>query len=245
MNANKELIKTCLDVVAGFEGSSGGIINTTDGELLSYGSIHYALKSGGLYEFLRRIERANPNRFKAIMGDAFTKALKTTRPTFTQWVAEHVTPFKSLWQPKFTQLWDTHERREADAEMAQRYVDGAEKLCQLYGMRSQRAFMFFLDRSVQQGPTARPQVTSAIKKAQNTKKEEWEALKAAAHAYADTANPRWHDDVLSRALTCALGSTDTSGMLVHGRRINLNALGISPTAPLTSPPGSTPPQTKK
>lgn len=233
MKAHPLVKAAALELVSRFEGSAGGAINTTDGQLLSYGSIQYALLVGALHPFLLRTHDLNPPNFRRIMGSPFTDALRAGKAAFTQWVRTNVTPKPVQWRGPFRELWNTPERSRADVEFAAGYLAGAEKLCNFYELYSQRAYAFFADRSVQQGTAPRAVVSNDILRRNN--RAEWQLLKAAAHLYADSANPRWHDDVLSRSLTIALGSSVSSGWNVHGRPYDLEDYGLT-MKPMNLPP---------
>lgn len=235
------LKRRILGIVAQFEGSANGRINTYDGQLLSVGSIHYALLSGSCHAFLARIAQLDAPGFARCLGDAFLAAVRAGRAPLIQWVNLNVTQPSnanratlSAWQARFTALSRLPAYATADAECAQPYFQTAERTCTRYKLTTERALAWAFDRAVQQGGAIRPDVERAYR-ACTPLTPEYNVLKALSYGYADSANPRWRSNVLNRALAMSLGGSDNAGVRPNGVTFNLEDAGISYTRPWNSP----------
>ena len=217
-----------LTLVALFEGSAGGRINTYDGQLLSLGTLHYAVGQGPGVRFLERIAALDPAGVLSCLGPQFTQAIKAGQTV--QFCRTHVAGSKR-WDRAFVALSRLPAFAQADAEHAENYFRIAEQIAGRYGLTSERGLAFAFDRAVQQGGKVRPLVEQAYARTKSA--DEVTRMRALAEAYADSANPRWHDTVRARALTVATGSSAGTG---YPGRVNLEAgYGISAARPWAGP----------
>lgn len=217
-----------LTLIALFEGSAGGRINTYDGQLLSLGTLHYAVGQGPGVRFLERVVALDPAGALSCLGPQFTQAIKAGQTV--QFCRKHVAGSKR-WDRAFVALSRLPAFAQADAELAENYFRIAEQIAGRYRLTSERGLAFAFDRAVQQGGKVRPLVERAYQQHRNS--DEVTRMRALAEAYADSANPRWHDTVRARALTVATGSSAGTG---YPGRVNLETgYGISAARPWVAP----------
>lgn len=231
MTISPELKAKALRLVADFEGGWTAVGGNFDGQLLSYGPLQWNLGQKTLQPILAALARTAPDVVTQHCGPAFLAACRGGYvESFTRQFILTGTRVRPEWQARLVALAGTPAARDAFVRAADPYLKGAATVCATYGLRTERAFAFAFDRCTQQGTRIRPDVTAALRAFQASKPQaqEWELLKVLARAYADSANDRWQDDVLSRALSVALGGTTQSQRTVHGRRFDLDVdYGIS------------------
>ena len=205
----KPLNQRILMLMALFEGSAGGKINTWDGEFLSLGSIHYAVGQGSGARFLIRVQQLDPAGYLACLGAPMSEATKRGVAALQAFCRVNIWKTGARWQPAFTALSRLDAYAQADAECAQPYLDGGRALARRYGLSSERGLAFCMDRAVQQGPAPRAHVDRVYARVKG--QGEQAVMVALAHAYAATANPKYAETVRRRSLTVAYGTSSLSG----------------------------------
>lgn len=206
MTPTPDLETRILKMVSLFEGSAGGKINTYDEQYLSLGSIHYAVGQGSGARFLMRVAALDPASFRAILGEDFFRAASAGVYAVQQYCRVNVWRTGARWQPAFTRLSQLPAYATADAELARPYLDGGQTLAVHYGLHSERGLAFCVDRAVQQGWGVRDSVDAVYVKLP-LGWAEGAVMASLATAYADSANPKYRNVVLARALTVAQGSS--------------------------------------
>lgn len=204
------LITRLLALMGQFEGSKDGTINVWDEQYLSVGTLHFAVRAGSGYRFLRRIYDLDPVGYAYALGKPFAEATANGQAALTEFCRVNVWKKPNTWQPSFRRLARRAAYDQADRECAQSYIDGAIKIAKRYGLTSERGLAFALDRCVQQGPQPRRYVDLAFLKLP-AGLPEYQVMKVLARAYAETAKPKYKQTVLQRSLTVALGNTTDSG----------------------------------
>lgn len=200
----------------------GGGLSKLDG--LSWGPLQWNLKSGTLQPLLRRICELDPYGTADLMGWSFVQAAATPEGV-QKYVTEQVLPD---WQNK-RRLFDRLERREAAVkaftEGGKPYWKAAVAICDAYTWQTPRGLALAFDTAVQNGPSVRSDHWRRFRELLDTRYavlmednvlEEWEEMKVFAHAVAQCATPKWHDDVLSRKLCIALRKGK-----VHGKEYDI------------------------
>jgi len=217
----------CLRLTAAFEGHAGGIAaGDFDGQVLTWGPLGFALKSGGLYAVLRRIVELDP----AALPPAFADAVRLGREATILWVRSFVhrpgdaARIRPDWQQRFIALYSHPAAQQAFREASDRYLRKAEAVARAFQFRTERGFAFALDTVVQNGsvqPSALP-IWEQVKRRfaaqpDHGGDQEWVRLKALAYAVSEVARPQYRADVLSRKLAIAVGAG-----WVHGRFYDLD-----------------------
>ena len=224
MKINPELAPKLMKMITAFEG--GGLAGNFDGQILSWGALQWNLGQNTLGAVLRRIHALEPKLVEMEMGARFCAAISSDA-SLVEFARREIlgglqTPSR-LWRERFSRLAALKVTPRVWGEFAQSYLDNAVKLALACDFQTERGLALCFDISVQNGaPRA-----DHIQKYKWSKKIfevlEWQRLKVMANAVADCANPQWHDDVLSRKLTLALGQGE-----VHKKNYNLERdFGIS------------------
>lgn len=208
MDTNLPLETRMLAMIALFEGSGGGRINTWDEQLLSLGTLHFAVGQGVGARFLARVHELDPAGYLACLGDQCTDATKRGVPAIQAFCRVNIWKTRT-WQPAFTALSRLDAYRQADREFAKPYLDSAKVIARRYGLTSERGLAWALDRCVQQGGGVRPAVERAYAGVKG--KDEVTVMSTLANAYASSANPKYAGTVRARSLTVAFGTSARTG----------------------------------
>ncbi|TDE87341.1 glycosyl hydrolase [Deinococcus sp. S9] len=198
-----------LAMIALFEGSSGGRINVWDEQYLSLGTLHYAVGQGPGARFLMRVYELDPVGTLSCLGAPFVQAIKGGPASIRAYCKANVWKTENRWNKAFAALSRLPAYQQADAELAEPYLQGAVALARRYGLTSERGLAFALDRCVQQGTAVRGAVDQAYARVKG--QDEVSVMAALAEAYAHTANPKYLDTVRKRSLTVAKGCSRLSG----------------------------------
>lgn len=205
MDAKTPLETRLLALIALFEGSRGGVINTYDEQFLSLGTLHYAVGQGSGARFLMRIQELDPAGYLSCVGAPMSEATKRGVATLQAFCRNSIWKTGKRWQPAFTALSRLPAYAQADMEAAQPYLEGARKIARRYGLTSERGLAWAFDRCVQQGPGVRPHVDKVYAGVRG--QGEVAVMTALTMAYAATANPKYAGVVRARSLTVAKGGT--------------------------------------
>lgn len=217
-----ETAEKCLRLVAAFEGHGGGYAaGNYDNQVLTWGQIGHALRSGSLYFVLRRILELDPAALPAALAGALRQGKQATIAFVLDHVLRSDVPSKVRpdWQAQFVALYHLPAAQQAFREAADRYLRKAAAIAHAMNLRSERGFALALDVAVQNGsirfravPIWRRIRLEYRARLDHPTEQEWVRMKALAFAIADVAIPRWRNDVLERKLTIATGQGR-----VHGR----------------------------
>ena len=220
----EETANKAIALTAAFEG--GGLAGNRDGQVISWGLLQWNVGQGTLLGVLKRIEELDPVKMATVMGWPFVAALESNE-TLRAFCLKHVlgrfdSP-KAEWVHRFSSLAATGAAMQAFREHAQKYVEDATRDAVKLRLESERAFAFCFDIAVQNGGVRDDHMAAYWNFLENGAAEEWRHLKALAKAVAACANPRWHDDVLSRKLCIA-----TRQGTVHGKAYDIERdFGVS------------------
>ncbi|PIG96882.1 glycosyl hydrolase [Deinococcus sp. UR1] len=205
MTNPQPLTTNMLALIALFEGSARGQINVWDEQYLSLGTLHYAVGQGSGARFLQRVYQLDPAGTLACLGKDFTAAIKAGVPAIKAFCRTRVWQTGTRWNGAFVALSRLPAYQQADMELAQPYLDAAQRVARRYGLTSERGLAWALDRCVQQGGSLRSHVEFVFKMLQPGLRED-EVMDALSRAYAATANPKYRNVVLARSLTVAHGN---------------------------------------
>ncbi len=224
------LFERCLAITADFEGHGyGKLQGNFDGAGLTWGIIGYTLKHGGIQAVLAAAEAQDPGLLQRGLGPlAATWQAVVARPIAEQvaW-ADSISsgPSKSRVPPEWRAAFDRlGEEPAVQWQQMQRAYEQYFLPCATsgwaLGLRSELGFALAFDVHVQNGRFKPDAFELAAALPADT--PEPERRRRLAHAVADSANPRWAEDVRRRKLTLAEGAGS-----VHGRSYRLDAWGLS------------------
>lgn len=230
---NPDLEPKLLRLTAAFEG--GGVVGNFDGAVLSWGLLQWNLAQNTLPGVLLDILRLDGAGFRAAMGEPFTQAL--TQGRLTDFVRASVLDAADnrRVRPDYRARFAALERLEATAQAfalhSRPYLARAERDALKLGFETERGLALCFDIAVQNGGV-RPRsersgrvlashLDAYWEQLPNGALEEWQRLKALAHAVANCAKSEWRNDVLSRKLTIAVGRGR-----VHGKEYVLTDYGV-------------------
>ena len=200
-----------------------------DGQGLSYSALQWNLGQGTLQPLLDEMNTHHPDLMLRLFGDAhpqLSKMLSLPRPRQLAWARSVQTATHKVeerWAGYFRDLGRTSEFQTIAMRHAAALYDGALAFCRNLGLHSQRAAALMFDIKVQNGginttalaaierdmaalPAGDPDVIEAAR------------MRAVANRVADSANPRWREDVRLRKLVVANGTG-----VVHGMHYDLAA----------------------
>lgn len=209
MNPTTPLTVRMLAMIALFEGSRNGGINVWDEQLLSLGTMHFAVGQGTGARLLMRVQQLDPAGTLACLGPQFVAAIKGGPETIKAFCRVNVWKTGNRWQAAFTSLSRLPAFVQADSEAAEPYLASARAIADRYSLTTERGLAWALDRCVQQGGTPRPFVDQTYAKVRT--QDEVSVMVALAGAYAATANPKYAGTVRARSLTVARGDSAGTG----------------------------------
>jgi hypothetical protein len=222
----------CLALTGAFEtgapppGCFSTICGDLDGQGISFGALQFNLGQQTLQPLLQIMVERHPGLMEDIFSDclpALRRLLIADRCEVLAFARTIQNPRFRLhepWRGMFLTLGHTAECQQAQIEAASRYVDEAARLCARFQVSSSRALALMFDIAVQNG-TIPDAVASLIDR--DTERltgtdplaVEVERLRIVANRRADTAKPRWVEDVRARKLCIANGEGRVHGNDYH------------------------------
>jgi len=233
--ASRSLQEKVLTLTGSFETSQpppecfAAVSGDFDGQGISFGALQWNLGQKTLQPLLIAVRDKHPAVWKTVFhtfAPVIGAVLNGSLDEQLRWAASIQTPRKQLiepWRGLFKTLGRTRECQEAQLMSADAYLRKAARLCETYGVSSQRAFALLFDICVQNGgisDVVRAQIERDFKAISATAAAEVEVakLRIIARRRAEASNPRWVHDVMTRKMTIADGRGT-----VHGRAYNLEA----------------------
>lgn len=220
------LLSKISRLTARFEG--GGVLaGDFDGAVLSWGPLQWNIGSGTLHPLLVDLFNEDPWGATRIMGEAFGIAVDAGDEAFEQFARREILdPNRSYkggglrpkreWVEKFGLLERLPGADKIFDKHAEPYFEKAVKACVALGFHSERALALCKDIATQNGGVRTKHYERYYRSLDTHHVHEWERLKLLAIAVADSANPRWREDVLARKLGIAVGQG-----IVHGSEFHL------------------------
>lgn len=206
-----------MQLIEAFEGSgTGAAAGNFDGQLLSWGALHWNFGSGTLQPLLLDIMDHTD-----ILMTPFDQLREGSTPTLS-WLQNHGVldsrgNVTMEWQARFRAYYSDPRVRTIMVRHAEPYFERAWRLALAFGFVTERAFALCMDIVVQNGSVDPVDFNSYLQYlAAYEPNEEWQRLKALAHGMADGSNPVWSSDVRSRKIAIAVGEG-----IVHGRLYNM------------------------
>ncbi|HYN58510.1 MAG TPA: peptidoglycan-binding domain-containing protein [Rubrivivax sp.] len=227
------LFERCLGMTAMFEGHGFGLLQGNfDGAGLTCGIIGFTLKSNGIQSILAEADAAAAGTLSRVLGPlAPTWQRLVQRPLAEQiaW-ADSISsgPSKTRvppkWKDAFARLGDEPIVKRLQMQRAyDKYFLPCARSAATLGLRSELGIELAFDVHVQNG-SFKP-AAFALAAALPKGMPEITRRRRLANAVADSANPRWVEDVRQRKLTLANGQGS-----VHGRGYKLAGWGLAEVA---------------
>lgn len=224
------LFERCLGMTAQFEGHGFGLLQGNfDGAGLTWGIIGFTLSSREIQALLAEAEAAAPGTLARVLGPL----LPTWQRVVQKPLAEQITWADSIssgpgktrvppeWKDAFARLGDEPLVKRLQMQRAyDKYFVPACRSAWTLGLRSELGIELAFDVHVQNGSFKPGAFALAASLPAHT--PEIERRRRLANAVADSANPRWVEDVRERKLALANGAGT-----VHGRSYSLAGWGLA------------------
>jgi hypothetical protein len=238
--ARQDLDYRCLALTGTFETGKGvpecfsGITGDFDGQGISYGVLQWNFGTGSLQPLLRDMVETHEAIARDIFGphfDALAAALALgdgaqARADLLAFARSIQHPVKyqvfEPWRGYAKALGRTREFQEIQVRHAHDAYERALRLCDDYGLWSERAAALMFDIVTQNGsirPVTRAQIladVNALPGSLAAEEREVQVLRLVANHRAQASNVHWIDDVRRRKLCIANGSG-----VVHGIHYDL------------------------
>lgn len=227
------LFERCLGITAQFEGHGfGQLQGNFDGAGLTWGIIGFTLKSQEIQALLAETEAAAPGTLARVLGPLLPSWQRVVAKPLAEQIAwaDSISsgPSKSRvppeWKDAFERLADEPIVKRLQMQRAyDKYFLPACASARRLGLVSELGIELAFDVHVQNG-SFKPDAF-ALAAALPAGTPEIERRRRLANAVANSANPRWVEDVRERKLTLANGAGQ-----VHGRAFSLAGWGLSEVA---------------
>jgi hypothetical protein len=224
------LFERCLGMTAQFEGHGFGLLQGNfDGAGLTWGIIGFTLNSKEIQALLAETEAAAPGTLARVLGPlapVWQGVMKKPLAEQIAWAdsissGPSKTRVPAEWKDAFARLGDEPivKRLQMQRAYDKYFVPCARSALRL-GLRSEIGIELAFDVHVQNG-SFKPDAF-ALAAALPASTPEIERRRRLANAVADSANPRWVEDVRERKLALANGQGS-----VHGRAYSLANWGLT------------------
>lgn len=219
-----------LQLTAAFEGHGFRLAQGNfDGAGITWGVIGFTLASGQLPAIVLAVESAHPHLVEEAFGKKASQLLTMMHASWSRqrtWAQSLTVGGGRLAEPWRTAFWRFGGFEQVQAVQLE-HVDGyfhpARSDAQTLGLKTELGVALCFDIHVQNGSIGSPTMRRLkTLHAQHRIKDERELRVLLAQAVADSANPTYRADVLSRKLTVATGVG-----LVHGGTYVLRNWGLA------------------
>jgi hypothetical protein len=226
-----DLSTRCLALTGSFEtgqlapGCFATVTGNFDGQGMSFGALQWNLGQGTLQPLLQKLFARHPDVASRIFGDNLAplqQAIGAGKDAAIRFAVSIQDPAKKAvvnpWRQMFTSLGLTPEFQAIEVEGAAAYSQRGDRLCQEYGLWSERGRALMFDISVQNGSIA--DSTKALILADFAKlpqslspgDAELGRMRSVANRRAEAANPKFVEDVRARKLCIAEGKGTVHGI---------------------------------
>lgn len=229
MDSGKPLNLRCLALTGTFETGClppacfGTIAGDFDGQGLSYSALQWNLGQGTLQPLLVEMNQKHGDLMKHLFGAShgpLSQMLALPRTGQLAWARSLQGPGHKLaadWTECFHALGAAAEFQEIATRHAAAYYGGALELCRKLGLRSERAVALLFDISVQNGGVSTWVMGLIARDFANMAPGDRDVIEVArmrciANRVADSANPRWREDVRARKVVVADGAGTAHGL---------------------------------
>ncbi|MGE4264550.1 MAG: peptidoglycan-binding protein [Desulfovibrio sp.] len=226
-----DLSTRCLALTGSFEtgqlapGCFATVTGNFDGQGMSFGALQWNFGQGTLQPLLQKMFTTHPDVASRIFGDNLAQlrqAISADKEAAIRFAVSIQDPAKkavvSPWKQMFVSLGLTPEFQAIEVEGAAAYSQRGIRLCQEYGLWSERGRALMFDICVQNGSIA--DSTKALiladfaKLPQTLSPEDAELgrMRSVANRRAEAANPKFVEDVRARKLCIAEGKGTVHGI---------------------------------
>jgi peptidoglycan hydrolase-like protein with peptidoglycan-binding domain len=230
-----------LQVTASFEGHGFTLAQGNfDGAGITWGVIGFTLKGGELARIVLDVHAQHPRLVEQAFGANTGELLRVMRASWPTQLAFANRLSLGRSKARLAEPWKTAFRHFGEFPQVQAvqlarvagYLNPAKRDARALGLRSELGLALCFDIHVQDGGIS-PSAMRKIKAAQaaHAIKDERELRIVMAHAVADSANPVFRADVLSRKLALATGVG-----VVHGAMYVLRNWGLAELPVAARPP---------
>jgi hypothetical protein len=224
------LFERCLGMTAMFEGHGFGLLQGNfDGAGLTWGIIGFTLSSREIQALLAEAEATAPGTLARVLGPLLPTWQRVVQKPLAEQIAwadsissgPSKTRVPPEWKDAFARLGDEPLIKRLQMQRAyDKYFLPACASAQRLGLRSELGIELAFDVHVQNG-SFKP-AAFAVVASLPASTPEIERRRRLANAVAESANPRWVEDVRERKLALANGAGT-----VHGRAYSLYGWGLA------------------
>jgi len=226
-----DLSTRCLALTGSFEtgqlapGCFATVTGSFDGQGMSFGALQWNFGQGTLQPLLQKMFARHPDVASRIFGDNLSQlqqAISADKDAAIRFAVSIQDPAKKAvvnpWKQMFISLGLSPEFQAIEVEGAAAYAQRGVRLCQEYGLWSERGRALMFDLCVQNGSIA--DKTKALiladfgKLPQTLSPEDAELgrMRSVANRRAEAANPKFVEDVRTRKLCIAEGKGTVHGI---------------------------------
>ncbi len=226
-----DLSTRCLALTGSFEtgqlapGCFATVTGNFDGQGMSYGALQWNFGQGTLQPLLQKMFTTHPDVASRIFGDnlpQLRQAISADKDAAIRFAVSIQDPARKVvvnpWKQMFASLGLTPEFQAIEVEGAAAYSQRGIRLCQEYGLWSERGRALMFDICVQNGSIA--DSTKALiladfaKLPQTLSPEDAELgrMRSVANRRAEAANLKFVEDVRARKLCIAEGKGTVHGI---------------------------------
>jgi len=218
-----------LQLTASFEGHSFGLAEGNfDGALLTWGIIGFTMASGEVQQIVLAVNSAHPEIVQEDFGDHAAELVNIMRASpqaQTDWANALTVPGGKLAEPWLSMFAAFGSHPEVQAEQMKHvqsdYMLPAIQTAKSLGFTSELGLALCFDIQVQNGGIKNVAMQE-IQQNRTPDIAEGDLRVLVANAVADSAKPRWIDDVRARKLAIATGQGT-----VHGHLFIVQNCGLS------------------
>jgi len=207
-----------LETAVSFPDCFGSVAGDFDGQGLSFGTLQWNLGQGTLQPLLLKTEEFLDDRYAGLR--AILRAPLAGQMAWARSIQDAHHRIAEPWRQLLHDLGVRPEVQQIQRAAAEGIYEGALKMCAAYELKTERAAALLFDIRVQNGGiggSVKAQIDAGFRELGAGAAED-ARLRVIANRVAESANPRWIEDVRARKLAIANGEGT-----VHGRAYNLEA----------------------
>ncbi len=231
--AAPDIFDRCLQITGRFEGHGfRKAAGNFDGAGITWGIIGFTLKHGEISAIVAQLDSMDTSIVDSAFGSLASELrdkLSKSPSRQEKWadsisVGARKHNLEPEWRDAFNRLGGTPEAQTIQVDRARtKYWSRAERDSQSLGLSSKLGLALCFDVAVQNGGVSADEADLYSERlARLGAVDPAQKRRVLAETIADTSNPRWREDVLSRKLTLASGIGT-----VHGERFSTPNWGLS------------------
>jgi hypothetical protein len=207
-----------LETAVSFPDCFGSVAGDFDGQGLSFGALQWNLGQGTLQPLLLQMEAVLDDRYAGLR--AILRSPLAGQMAWAHSIQDARHRVAEPWRLLFHELGLRPEVQEIQRAATAGIYHRALNMCAAYGLKSERAVALLFDIMVQNGglPASVKAQIDVEFRGLDAAEPEVTRLRVIANRMAESASPRWIEDVRARKLAIANGEG-----AVHGRSYDLEA----------------------